>query len=75
MALDGVEVRLEHGRIHARDCEDCETEQGLLDEIRGEIRLTGDLDRDQRDRLMQIAVRCPVHQTLTTETKIRLTEA
>ena len=72
--LEGVEMRLQHGRIHARDCEDCETERGMLDEIRSEIRLIGPLDDEQRARLMEIAERCPVHRTLTSEVKIRTSE-
>ncbi len=48
MALDHVEVRLSHARIHAKDCEDCKTEKGLLDEIQSEIRLVGDLDAAER---------------------------
>ncbi len=71
LALDRVEVRLNHARIHAKDCEDCETKQGMLDEIRSEIRLEGDLDRAQRSRLLEIATRCPVHRTLSSEIKIR----
>ena len=70
-ALDGVEVRLRHGRIHARDCEDCETEKGMLDEIHSRIHLQGDLDDVQRSRLLQIATLCPVHRSLTSEIKIR----
>ena len=70
-ALDSVEVRLRHGRIHARDCEDCETKEGMLDEIHSQIHLEGDLDEVQRNRLLQIATRCPVHRTLTSEIKIR----
>ena len=66
-----VEVRLSHGRIHAKDCEDCETKDVMLDEIRSEIHLEGDLDEAQRKRLLQIATRCPVHRTLTSEVKIR----
>ena len=50
---------------------DCETEKGLLDEIRSEIHLEGDLDAAQRERLLEIATRCPVHRTLTSEIKIR----
>ncbi len=73
--LDAIEIRLEHGRVHTDDCEDCESEGGLIDEIHGKIRLDGDLDEAQRERLMYIATRCPVHRTLTTETKIRLSEA
>ena len=70
-ALDRIEVRLRHGRIHASDCEDCETREGLLDEIHSQIHLEGDLDEVQRNRLLQIATRCPVHRTLTSEIKIR----
>ena len=51
IALQSVEVRLSHGRIHAKDCEDCETEAGMLDEIHSEIHLEGDLDKAQRKRL------------------------
>ena len=70
--LEGVEVKLAHGRVHAKDCDDCETEKGLLDEIRSEIRLVGDLDGEQRARLMEIAGKCPVHRTLSNEIKIRM---
>ena len=69
--LQTVEVQMTHGRIHAEDCADCETEKGLLSEIRSEIRVTGDLDETPRARLLEIATRCPVHRTLTTEIKVR----
>ena len=52
-ALEGVEVRLSQGRIHARDCEDCETEEGMIYEIQSEVRLEGDLDETQRKRLLR----------------------
>ncbi len=71
LALESVEVRLSHRRIHAKDCEDCETEEGMLDEIQSTIRMEGDLDETQRTRLLEIATRCPVHRTLTSEVKIR----
>jgi putative redox protein len=74
MPLRDVEVRLSHARIHAKDCEDCETKEGRVDEIHSQIRLEGDLDEAQRKRLMEIATRCPVHQTLSSETKIRTAE-
>ena len=73
--LDGVEVKLNHERIHAKDCEDCETEKGMLDQIRSEVRLIGELDATQRERLLEIATRCPVHRTLTSEIKIRTSAA
>ncbi len=44
LVLESVEVRLSHRRIHAKDCEDCETEEGMLDEIQSQIRVEGDLD-------------------------------
>ena len=74
LVLRGVQVRLTHARIHAKDCEDCETKEGMLDEIHSEIRLEGDLDEAQRKRLLEIAERCPVHRTLSSEIKIRTTE-
>lgn len=69
--LGEVSVRLAHQRIHARDCADCESESGYVGEIRREIRLGGNLDDKQRQRLLEIADRCPVHRTLTSEIKIR----
>ena len=73
LALESVEVRLSHRRIHAKDCEECETEEGILDEIQSKIRVEGDLDETQRTRLLEIAIRCPVHRTLSSEGKIRTT--
>ncbi len=73
LVLESVEVRLSHRRIHAKDCEDCETEQGMLDEIQSKVRVEGDLDETQRTRLLEIATRCPVHRTLSSEIKIRTT--
>ena len=71
LALRSVEVRLNHERVHAKDCEDCEAKDVMLDEIRSQIRLEGDLDETQRNRLFEIADRCPVHRTLSSEIKIR----
>jgi putative redox protein len=73
--LERVSVRLTHSKIHARDCADCETEQGRIDEINREITIEGALDDDQRQRLLEIADRCPVHRTLTSEIKIRTVAA
>ncbi len=72
--LRNVEVSLTHSRVHADDCSDCETKEGMLDEIRSEIRMEGDLDDAQRKRLLEIAERCPVHRTLSSEIKIRTSE-
>ncbi|HXD98533.1 MAG TPA: OsmC family protein [Candidatus Acidoferrum sp.] len=69
--LERVEVRLRHSKIHAADCDECETKQGMLDRIDSDIVLTGALDGDQRARLLEIAEKCPVHRTLTSEINIR----
>jgi putative redox protein len=69
--LEHVEVGLRHSRVHAVDCGECETKEGLLDRIEVELRLTGVLDATQRARLLEIANRCPVHRTLTSEINIR----
>ncbi|HTT08040.1 MAG TPA: OsmC family protein [Gammaproteobacteria bacterium] len=71
LPLTRVRVRLSHHRIHARDCADCTSKDGKVDEITREIILEGDLNAQQRQRLLEIANRCPVHQTLTSETVIR----
>ena len=71
--LTAVTVRLRHSRIHAEDCAECETGQGMLDRIESEIAVTGDLTEEQRTRLLEIANKCPVHRTLTSEINIRTT--
>jgi putative redox protein len=68
--LERVRVTLRHSRIHAEDCADCETTKEWIDHIDRDIELAGELDDAQRQRLMQIAERCPVHQTLTSEVNI-----
>jgi putative redox protein len=62
---------LKHEKIHASDCESCEIEEGMLDRIEREIEIEGPLDAEQKQRLLQIADRCPVHKTLTSEVKIK----
>ncbi len=69
--LEGVTVRLEHSKIHAVDCAECETKEGKLDRIEREISLAGPLTDEQRARLLEMAERCPVHRTLTSEINIR----
>jgi len=73
--LQAVTVRLEHSKIHAEDCANCETREGKLDRIDREIQLEGTLDDAQKARLMEIADRCPVHRTLTSEIEIRTRQA
>jgi uncharacterized OsmC-like protein len=69
--LRSVTVQLRHSRIHAIDCAECETKQGMLDRIEREIALEGELNEEQRAKLLQIADKCPVHRTLTSEIDIR----
>ena len=69
--LESVTVSLHHSKIHAIDCAECETKEGKIDRIQREIHLTGPLTDEQRSKLMEIADRCPVHQTLTSEINIR----
>jgi uncharacterized OsmC-like protein/fermentation-respiration switch protein FrsA (DUF1100 family) len=64
-------VRLSHRRVHAADCADCETKEGNIGEITRDIVIDGDVPEAARARLMEIADRCPVHETLTHEIKIR----
>lgn len=73
--LRSTSVTLEHDRIHAADCEDCETQEGMLDRITREIEVDGDLDDDQRARLIEIANKCPVHRTLSQEVAIETRRA
>ena len=68
--LEKVTVQLSHGKIHAEDCADCETKEGKIDRIERVIQLQGPLDAAQRQRLLEIAEKCPVHRTLHSEIKI-----
>ena len=68
--LEDIRVRLMHGKIHAEDCLGCETKEGLVDRIEREIVLVGNLTDEQRQRLLEIASKCPVHRTLTSEIHI-----
>lgn len=74
LPLDRVSVRLAHNKIHAEDCENCETKEGMVDRIDRTITLEGALDEEQRKRLMEIADKCPVHRTLESEIDIRTFE-
>jgi putative redox protein len=68
--LERVRVSLRHSRIHAEDCDHCETAKGWIDHIDRDIELSGDLDDEQRQLLLLIAERCPVHQTMHSEIDI-----
>ncbi len=73
--LEKIVVSLRHSRIHAKDCEECETKEGMLDRIDTEIEMTGSLTAEQHAKLMEIAAKCPVHRTLKSEINIRLQPA
>ena len=73
--LENITVSLWHSRIHAKDCEECETREGMVDRIDVEVELTGALSAEQHAALMDIAAKCPVHRTLTSEINIRLRSA
>ena len=61
--LESVTVRLRNSRIHAVDCAECETKEGMLDRIELDIELRGTLSAEQRSKLLEIANKCPVHRT------------
>jgi putative redox protein len=69
--LESVTVRLRNSRIHAVDCAECETKEGMLDRIELDIELAGTLSAEQRSKLLEIANKCPVHRTLVSEINIR----
>ncbi len=73
--LENITVSLWHSRIHAQDCEECQTREGMLDRIDVEVEMTGSLSAEQHAKLMEIAAKCPVHRTLTSEINIRLRSA
>lgn len=73
--VESIIVSLWHSRIHAKDCEECETKEGMLDRIDVKVKITGSLGAEQHDKLMEIASKCPVHRTLTSEINIRLRPA
>ncbi len=68
--LQEIKVHLEHEKRHAVDCQQCEKPGSKLDHIDKHIELTGDLDQGQRERLLEISTRCPVHRTLSSEVRI-----
>ena len=73
--LENITVSLWHSRIHAKDCEECDTKEGMLDRIEVEVELIGSLTSEQHAKLMEIAAKCPVHRTLKSEINIRLRTA
>jgi putative redox protein len=69
--LESVSATLSHDRIHARDCEDCKSEDAKISEIKIKLDFKGDLTPEQKDRLLEISRRCPVKKTLEGEMKVR----
>ena len=69
--LESATVRVRHGKIHAADCEDCESAEGRIDRFERELLLVGNLSDEQRQRMLEIADRCPVHRTLHSEVTVR----
>jgi len=70
LPLDSITVRLRHEKIHAEDCQDCEDPRSKIDFIEREIELNGDLDQPTRQKILEIANRCPVHKTLESRSRI-----
>ena len=68
--LEGVQIKLTHEKIHAADCEECATQEGKLDKITKTLYLQGPLTDEQKESLSEIAKRCPVYRTLTSENRI-----
>lgn len=75
--VESISVNLKHQKIHADECQSCETQSGKLDQIDLEIDIKGELDKDQKKRMLEIAQKCPVHRTLHSEmmTNTRLKES
>ena len=69
--LEDVTVNLRHSRIHASDCAECVTKEGMVFRIERDIHFAGNLTPEQRSKLLEIANKCPLHQTLTSEINIR----
>jgi putative redox protein len=71
LPLDDVSVTLEHYRQHEKDCEDCPDRPSQMDVLRRSITLKGDLSQAERQRLLEIAEKCPVHRTLQGDLEIQ----
>ena len=68
--VEAITVHLTHSKIHATDCAECDSQEGMLDRIEREIHVTGPLAAEQRAKLLEIANKCPVHRTLISEVNI-----
>jgi len=70
LPVESVRVDTMHNKIHAKDCADCKTETGKVDKFERVVSIAGDITEQQRQRMLEIADRCPVHQTLHREVKV-----
>jgi len=68
--LESVVVRLRHEKIHAQDCVDCDDPGHRIDHFERELEIHGELNDEQRRRLLEIAEKCPVHKTLLGDVSI-----
>ena len=68
--LEEVEVHLKQSRVYAKDCEDCESQNGYVHVIEKKLKFIGNLTEEQTQRLLEISDKCPVNKTLTSEIKI-----
>jgi len=69
--LEKVEVSLRHSRVHAEDCQECDAKEAKIERIERYISLAGPLTDEQKERLLEIAKRCPVHKTLASGISIK----
>jgi len=65
--IETVTVRLRQNRMHAKDCQDCKDKEGFIHRIERAVTVTGDLSPEQHARIQEIAHKCPVHKTLTSQ--------
>jgi putative redox protein len=68
--LQGVQLTLSHEKVHAEDCANCERPGSLIDRIDLRVKLVGQLSAEQRQTLLAIAEKCPIHRTLTSQVQI-----
>ncbi|MEO6683109.1 MAG: bifunctional alpha/beta hydrolase/OsmC family protein [Ginsengibacter sp.] len=68
--VTNVTVHINHGKEYAIDCENCEDDSAKIDTLHKEISFEGTLSEEQINRLLEIADRCPVHKTMTSQTQI-----
>ncbi len=74
ISLDSVSVELSHTREHVNDCEGCEDTQHIIEVLQREVKLVGNLTNEEREKLLQIADKCPVHKTLHGDIDIKTVE-